>query len=258
MAESCSPKAISMSIREHGSALLHPNMTAIGNVVDIESRQVEARVKRGKHTDWELIERDFRAGLKSLREIGAEHGITEGAVRKKAKANGWTRDLSAKIQQKAADIVRREEVRKEQVRSGGTQLTPADERTVVDANAQKVADVDLGNRADLRAVLDVQRTLAEELALLSLPEFADSLAKLGEIMDESYTTESGREVKDKVNETYHYIISLAGRVKMAKDIAGAYGVYVPLQRKIYSLDSEKKNSSELERLLDEVREEVAS
>lgn len=51
--------------------------------------------------DWEAIELDYRAGIKTLRQIAGEHGITHGAVNKRAKANGWERDLSAKIQQKA-------------------------------------------------------------------------------------------------------------------------------------------------------------
>lgn len=209
-----------------------------------------------RHVDWELAEKQYRAGLLSLREIAANVGCTEGAIRKKAKENGWTRDLSAKIQQKAADKVARDEVRKEQVRSGSTQLSPADERTVVEVNAQKVAEVDIANRQDLREILETQRTLARELAALSKPEFFADLEKLGEIMDESYTTDTGREVKDKVNELYRYIISLAGRVKMAKDISSAYGVYIPLQRKVYGLDVEKKNTDELSRLLDEVRKEI--
>lgn len=70
-----------------------------------------------KATDWGAIERDYRAGILSLREIAAKDGnVTEGAIRKKAKGQGWTRDLSAKIKAKADDLVRKEEVRT-QVRS---------------------------------------------------------------------------------------------------------------------------------------------
>lgn len=50
-----------------------------------------------KTPDWERIEADYRAGVLSLREIAAANGITEGAIRKRAKRDGWTRDLGAKI-----------------------------------------------------------------------------------------------------------------------------------------------------------------
>mgnify|MGYP001581759619 CR=1 FL=1 len=42
---------------------------------------------------WERIELDYRAGIKSLRQIAAEQGISEGAIRKRAKRDDWSRDL---------------------------------------------------------------------------------------------------------------------------------------------------------------------
>ena len=36
--------------------------------------------------DWEAIETAYRAGVMSLREIASLHGISEGAIRKRAKA----------------------------------------------------------------------------------------------------------------------------------------------------------------------------
>ncbi len=53
--------------------------------------------------DWEAIETAYRAGVMSLREIASQHGISEGAIRKRAKRDDWSRDLNAKIQQKAED-----------------------------------------------------------------------------------------------------------------------------------------------------------
>lgn len=51
--------------------------------------------------DWELIERDYRAGLLSIREIARNHGLTDKTIRKKAKTLEWVRDLSAKINEAA-------------------------------------------------------------------------------------------------------------------------------------------------------------
>ncbi|EDQ2394407.1 hypothetical protein RU50_005533 [Salmonella enterica subsp. enterica] len=42
-------------------------------------------------SDEESLKRDYCAGVMSLREIGRKYGITEGAVRKKAKAKKWVR-----------------------------------------------------------------------------------------------------------------------------------------------------------------------
>lgn len=55
--------------------------------------------------DWEKIELDYRAGIKTLREIAADHGISHQAINKRAKRDGWSRDLSAKIRAKAEPVV---------------------------------------------------------------------------------------------------------------------------------------------------------
>ncbi|EWG99945.1 helix-turn-helix domain-containing protein [Halomonas sp. BC04] len=44
--------------------------------------------------DWEVIERDYRAGQLSIRHLAAKHSVPESTVRSKAKAEGWQRDLT--------------------------------------------------------------------------------------------------------------------------------------------------------------------
>lgn len=44
-----------------------------------------------KTIDWVAIEVDYRAGIKTLREIAGEHGITHPAITKRAKRHGWER-----------------------------------------------------------------------------------------------------------------------------------------------------------------------
>ncbi len=41
--------------------------------------------------DWEAIETAYRAGVMSLREIASQHRISEGAIRKRAKRDDWSR-----------------------------------------------------------------------------------------------------------------------------------------------------------------------
>ena len=40
-----------------------------------------------KQVDWESVERDYSAGLLSLREIADKHGTKEGTIRSRAKTN---------------------------------------------------------------------------------------------------------------------------------------------------------------------------
>lgn len=47
--------------------------------------------------DWDAIERDYRQGIKTLREMADIHNVSHVAITKHAKKFDWTRDLSAKI-----------------------------------------------------------------------------------------------------------------------------------------------------------------
>lgn len=123
-----------------------------------------------KQVDWEGVERDYSAGLLSLREIGAKYGVDEAYIRRKAKKNDWSRDLSAKIQSKAEKIVRNELVRTE-VRTEKA-IT---EKEIVQVNAQALVNVKLSHRKSISRVNNLVDTLFEEIEELSTHKNADNL-----------------------------------------------------------------------------------
>lgn len=116
---------------------------------------------------WPTIEADFRAGIKSIRQIAREHGLSETAIRKRAKAEDWTRDLSAAIQAKADDLVRREAVRNE-VRAANQ----IPDKVVVDANANAVYRVQMAHRAGLTKLSVLRDGLLSELEQAATPAAA--------------------------------------------------------------------------------------
>ncbi|ULR90936.1 hypothetical protein [Comamonas sp. B21-038] len=179
--------------------------------------------------DWDKIELDYRAGIKSLRQIGAEHGISEGAIRKRAKRDEWTRDLSERIQDKAEQLVRKEAVRKE-VRAERA----ASEREVVDANAQAVADIRLAHRRDISRARRVTNALLDELEQQADPETVQLLETLGELLYKP--DDKGR---DKLNELYQAVISLPERSKTMKVLAESLAKLVDLERTAFGMDSKE-------------------
>ncbi|PLR28139.1 hypothetical protein SGCZBJ_03790 [Caulobacter zeae] len=46
---------------------------------------------RKQAIDWAAIEHDFRNGSMSLREMAKWYGVSDGAIRKRAKSGGWER-----------------------------------------------------------------------------------------------------------------------------------------------------------------------
>ncbi len=179
--------------------------------------------------DWEAIESAYRAGLLSLREIASQHGISEGAIRKRAKRDDWSRDLNAKVKERADDLVRKAEVRK-QVRSE----TALSERVLIEATAEVIATVRMEHRGDIRRA----RTLANALFNELEAECADveALRKLGELMLDP--DDNGR---DRLNELYHAIISMPERVKSMKALSETLKNLIGLERQAYSMDEGEKD-----------------
>ncbi|MEM5023047.1 hypothetical protein WJT80_01585 [Enterobacter roggenkampii] len=175
--------------------------------------------------DWEAIETAYRAGVMSLREIASQHCISEGAIRKRAKRDDWSRDLNAKIQQKADDLVRKQEVRK-QVRNEST-LT---ERVLIEATAEVIATVRMEHRGDIRRARELTNTLFDELGA----QCADvsALEQLGDIMFDP--DDKGR---DRLNEIYQKVISLPSRVKSMKDLSDSLKTLIGLEREAYSIEN---------------------
>jgi hypothetical protein len=62
--------------------------------------------------DWDAIERDYRQGIKTLREMADAHNVSHVAITKHAKKFDWTRDLSAKIKAKTDELVTSRQVNK--------------------------------------------------------------------------------------------------------------------------------------------------
>lgn len=180
-----------------------------------------------RHFDWEQIELDYRAGIKSLRQIANEHDLSDGAIRKRAKRDGWERDLSAKIQAKADDLVRREAVRSE-VRTERT----ATERQVVEANAEAVALVRLSHRRDIQRSRALVMSLLDELEHQAGAENVYLLEQLGELL--RCEDDKGQ---DKLNDLYHKIISLPGRAKTMKDLGESLRVLITLERVAFGMDA---------------------
>jgi len=120
--------------------------------------EVQDNASTKKEIDWEAVEIQYRAGIRSLKDIGAEFGVSDAGILKRAKRDGWERDLKAKIQAKADAKVSAALVSKEV--SEAKTLT---ENIVVEANASAVAAVRLAHRAHIKRGQDMTLKLLAEL-----------------------------------------------------------------------------------------------
>lgn len=104
--------------------------------------------------DWLIIETEYRAGIRSLRDIASDQGISEGAIRKRAKKSGWVRDATKTVR----------ETVKAHIAGAGTQAgTHWALRTAIDQAAQSgIADMEMG-LANARRVLGRVSELLEAI-----------------------------------------------------------------------------------------------
>lgn len=89
-----------------------------------------------KQPDWEAIHGLYRGGLLSIRAIADRFGVSDTAIRSKAKKNGWQRDLTDKVRQAVnAKVVRTE------VRTSDSREPRTDEEIIDDVSSEAAAMV---------------------------------------------------------------------------------------------------------------------
>ena len=188
--------------------------------------------------DWEAVEREYRAGIRSLKDIGGEFGVSDAGILKRAKKDGWERDLSERIRAKAEAKVSAALV-SEKVSA----TEAANERVTVDVGAQVLADAVLHQRKDVsRSRAIVQKLFAE---LEAQGDGLEDLAMLAEAL------QSGDE--EKLSQIARKVIAFPSRVDSAKKLSESLRVLVELERKVLRI----KDDSSAEDVLKKIGEGAA-
>lgn len=205
-----------------------------------------------KQIDWVAIEVDYRAGIKTLRQIGEDHGISHVAVSKRAKRDGWIRDLGEKIRQRAEQKVSRLAVNEDV-----TNRKLVTEEQVIEANADQQANVIKTHRAGLDRLAKLRDKLLDEVEAIT--DNRELFEQLGEVLDQSGPDESGKWKVDKQNEIYRKVIQMTERIDNTKKLAEIDEKVRKGQREAWGLDKgEEQKQSSIDNLLKKINEEAAS
>lgn len=197
-----------------------------------------------KTFDWERIEQLYRAGVLSLREIAiACPGPNHVAIARRAKKEGWVQDLSAKIKAKANDLVTRQAVT-----ADVTAERSVTDRTVIEVNAQAIANIRLAHRGDIGRSRKLVNKLLDELETLT-----DEQGVLRELIDQ---LRDGEDTDTAMLELATKMASLPSRTKTMKELSETLRNLILLERVAYGVDSTPGEDSLSKKTDDEIEQAI--
>lgn len=177
-------------------------------------------------SDWTLVEKDYRAGLLSDRQIGEKYGVSHGSVQQQAKKRGWSRNLIGRSIAKAEEKLAREEL----ATKLASETRVASEKELVDSTSDALVEVMRGHRSDASRLRRVVTALLEKVeTIVKESELFEQIGDLCAAPDEKGI--------DKINDLYRKVIELPAQTDTTKKLAETMKILIELERKIFKIES---------------------
>lgn len=128
--------------------------------------------------DWEKIEKEYSKGIRSNLCIAKEFGISEAAIRKKAKLHYWSKDLSSRINAMAEKKIQRTKGPFEK------KCERESDMALIEAESEVMVRIRLSHRTDIASRRNLCNRLYDEITTstdedsLPLPQRVDAFVKL--------------------------------------------------------------------------------
>lgn len=179
-----------------------------------------------KDVNWTAVEADYRAGLKTLRVIGAEHGISHVRIQQRAKDGHWIRDLTERIKAKTEDKLTKAALTK-------SLTTAVSDEAIVEANADLQSSIVLTHRGELGVLKRTIVGLAKELGTLTNSELQDALEV---ILAEKVKEVDSETRKTALYKAYSAAMALGSRAGAGQKLATALGTLIEKERQAFGID----------------------
>ena len=175
--------------------------------------------------DWEAIESHYRTGVLSIREIARQHGTSDTAVRKKARAEVWLRDLTGRVGEQVRGALVRSPVRSPHARVSAVRT----EREIVEAAAAIVVAVVREHRRQIASGQGIVQALLDQLM-----QAVGSRAALEAAVDALSEDERQGQSRAALKQA----LSLASHAATLRDLSGAMKNLIGLERQAFNLDAQ--------------------
>jgi hypothetical protein len=161
-----------------------------------------------KKYDWESIEKDFRAGILSIRELSRKHDCPEASIRYKAKKHEWKRDLTDKVRKLAQEKLLRANLRKSNI----------NEEEVINEKSDDLVQIQLLQRNDIANLRELEKSLIDEI------KGKPTRLWVGQYQGKVITKQVG--------------LTAAERAMAANNLANVQHKRIQLERQAYSIDGD--------------------
>lgn len=170
-------------------------------------------------TDWEEVERLYRADLRTNAQLAQQFGVHVSTIARRAKKHAWKKDLKLRIKERANALVQERAVK-----------TLASDDQTIEENAQLTANVRLSHRQDISEARALTMILLDDL---KAQIGTDNRARLEDLFIEALKAEV---IDASALEAYERVTSLSNHVRTLKDLADTMTKFVTLERQAYGLD----------------------
>lgn len=200
------------------------------------------RRSQDNQIDWELIEKEFRLGQSTLRQLAATHKVQASAISRKAKKEGWVQDKRDQVKARSE-----------------AQLLAADARKAT-RKATEPGEIDIEVAATVRTNVvlahreDGQRARALTMRLLAELEHQTDNMELFEAMESALAErQEGEEIpasaRQKMQEALQRAMSLGSRTSTMKALAESLQKVVAIEREAFGIDDPSAKDGPLIRIV---------
>lgn len=195
---------------------------------------------RRSDIDWDAIEREYRLGQKSNKQIAMEFGIQPSTLGRRAEKYEWVQDKSKEVHTRAANMLLLEDVAnatgKNATRNANANATPSTADIKIAARAR--VDVILGHRKLSKRAMDLAKVMLGDLEVSSSPEGAGLIESLldavaapaeGEIEDEQ------KRRRQKQRDLLEKALGLDSRVDTLKRLSETIDRLVNMERQAFGI-----------------------
>ncbi len=193
--------------------------------------------------DWDLVERDYRLGQLSVRQIAGKYGVAVSTVVRRAKNGAWVRDLSEKVRI-ATEARLAEEAAKAHASHALVQERVHDRAqkayTGITEAAEANTSIVMRHRHDIVRLRNIFAETADELQSVS-GKSAEIECLIKAVVDQTGDVDLGAALAKA--------LSLKSRTESLDKLAAVLTKCVTLERQAFGIDKPQNQGHSIEDLI---------